>query len=260
MIVDSHCHLSSPEIYADLDNIIRRAHEAGVDAFLNAGAKFDEFDIQLEICKRFQNVWCATGVHPHDAVDYQHISADDVLKNTHHDKVIAIGECGLDYFYDFAPKDVQIKVFSQMIKAAQQSGLPLIVHTRQADEDTITLITDAYRQKPFRGVIHCYSSSFKLAQEMLKIGFYISVSGIMTFKNSEDLRQSLQKIPLERLLVETDTPYLAPIPMRGQTNEPSLIVYTLRMLSELRGLDFKKISDITSKNFFDLFDKARIIT
>lgn len=259
MLVDSHCHLSSPEIYQDLENVIGRAKSAGISGFLNAGGKFDELNIQLEICRRFDNVWTATGVHPHNAAEYEHIKAEDVLKNTKYDKVVAIGECGLDYFYDFAPKDVQIKVFKEMIKAAQISQLPLIVHSRDAEDDTISLLKTAYLSCPFKGVIHCYSSSLKLAKEALKINFYISASGIITFKNSEDLRKNFEIVPFNRLLVETDSPYLAPVPMRGKINEPGYIVHTTQVLADLKGLDFKEISDITSKNFFDLFDKARIV-
>ncbi len=259
MLVDSHCHLSSDGLYHDLENVIKRADTAGVKAFLNAGAKFDELNIQLEISKRFENIWTVTGVHPHDAADYQHITLEDVLKNTKHPKVVAIGECGLDYFYDFAPRDVQIRTFKTMISAAQESGLPIIVHTREADDDTIELLTNAYQKKPFKGVIHCYSSSLKVAVKALEIGFYISASGIITFKNSADLRQNFAVVPLEKLLVETDSPYLAPVPMRGKVNEPSFVVHTAKVLASLKGVDFEKISAITSKNFFDLFDKAEVV-
>lgn len=257
MLIDSHCHLSSEEIYADLKNIMERAQRTGVTGFLNAGGKFDELPKQLEICDRFENVWTVTGVHPHDAVNYAGVSAEDVLKNTEHNKVVAIGECGLDYFYDFAPRDVQIKVFRQMIKAAQESRLPLIVHTREADDDTIELLREAYLQKPFTGEIHCYSSSLKLAEEALKIGFYISASGMITFKNAETLRQSFKDVPLERLLVETDSPYLAPIPMRGKVCEPAYVAITAKALAEVKGVSFEEICELTTQNFFALFQKAK---
>ena len=198
-----------------------------------------------------------TGVHPHDALNYAHITAQDVLENTDLEKVVAIGECGLDYFYDFAPKDVQIKVFKEMIKASQISGLPIIVHTRDADEDTIKLLVRAYKEKPFKGVIHCYSSSLKLAEEALKIGFYISASGMVTFKNADDLRQHFKCVPIDRLLIETDTPYLAPIPYRGKVNEPAYVVETAKVLAGIKGLDLNQISVITTQNFFNLFDKAK---
>ncbi len=257
MLVDSHCHLSSPELYENLENVMERAKNAGVSYILNAGGKFDELEKQLEISRRYPNVWTVTGVHPHDSSETPLITADDVLKNTLHSKVVAIGECGLDYFYDFSPRDVQIKVFKQMIKAAQESGLPLIVHTREAEADTMELIIGAYKKKPFSGVIHCYSSSYELAVEMLSIGFYISASGMITFKNADNLRESFKKIPLEKLLVETDSPYLAPVPMRGKVNEPSYVVHTAEVLSQIKELEFQKLSDITTKNFFKLFSKAK---
>ena len=256
MLVDSHCHLSSNEIYEDLQNVIKRANLAGVSCFLNAAGKFDELDKQLEICEKFKNVWTVTGVHPHDAHAYEYVTAQDVLKNTKHKKIVGIGECGLDYFYDFSPKDVQIKVFNEMIKAAQESGLPLVVHTRDAEDDTMDLLEKAYRQKAFKGEIHCYSSSFQLAKRALDIGFYISASGMITFKNADDLRENFKKVPMDRLLVETDTPYLAPIPMRGKINEPSYVKYTAQILADLKGVSFGEISDITTQNFFRLYDKA----
>lgn len=257
MLIDSHCHLSSEEIYADIEGVIKRAQTVGVSCFLNAGGKFDELQKQLEISNYFDCVWTVTGVHPHDATGYVDVKAEDVLKNTKHKKVVAIGECGLDYFYDFAPRDVQIKVFKEMIKASQESALPLIVHTRDADADTIDLLTDAYRQKPFTGEIHCYSSSLELAKEALKIGFYISASGMITFKNADVLRQNFKTVPLNRLLVETDSPYLAPIPMRGKVCEPAYVVYTAHVLAEVMDISFEEVCEMTSKNFFNLFQKAK---
>lgn len=257
MIIDSHCHLSSEEIYTDIASVIERAHAAGVTGFLNAGGKFDEIEKQLQIAKNFNNVWTVTGVHPHDAAVYADVTVEDVLKNTKHDKVVAIGECGLDYFYDFAPRDVQIKVFKKMITAAQESALPLIVHTREAEDDTLDLLFSAYKQKPFKGEIHCYSSSLRLATEALKIGFYISASGMITFKNASDLRLNFKQVPPEKLLVETDSPYLAPVPMRGKTCEPSYVVHTAKVLADIKGMSFEKICALTSQNFLTLFSKAK---
>lgn len=257
MMIDSHCHLSSEEICADLQGVVSRAHEAGVSGILNAGGKFDELEKQLLISEQYKNVWTVTGVHPHDAVNYADVSAEDVLQNTKHDKVVAIGECGLDYFYDFAPRDVQIKVFKQMIKAAQESALPLIVHTRDADADTMELLYEAYRQKPFTGEIHCYSSSLRLALAALEIGFYISASGMITFKNAETLRQNFKNVPLNRLLIETDSPYLAPVPMRGKVCEPAYVALTARVLADVKGVCFEEICELTTQNFFALFQKAK---
>ena len=256
MIADSHCHLSSPELYQDIESVLKRAHDAGVSYFLNAGGKFDELKVQLDICHRFKNIWTVTGVHPHDSSAYADIKAEDVLKNTTYSKVVAIGECGLDYFYDFSPRDTQIKVFREMIKAAQESALPLIVHTREADADTIEILMNAYKKKPFFGEIHCYSSSLKLAKEALKIGFYISASGIITFNNAQTLRDNFKFVPMEKLLIETDSPYLAPVPMRGKIAEPSYIVHTAEMLAQIKRVTFEKVCVQTKQNFFKLFRKV----
>ncbi len=258
MLVDSHCHLSCDELYAALPEVAEEARQAGVGFMLNAGSRFDELDVQLDICRRFEGICTLSGVHPHDASEYTHIRAEDVLQKTKHPEVVGIGECGLDYFYDFSPKDVQIKVLREMIKAAQESGLPLVIHCREAEEDIIPLLTDAFKEKPFPGVIHCYSSTPQLAVAALEIGFYISASGIITFKNSGSLRESFAKIPLDRLLVETDSPYLAPVPLRGRINHPAYVVHTAQSLAVLKNVDFEEISAITTKNFFNLFQKARM--
>ena len=257
MLIDSHCHLNALE---DIENVIMRAKKNGVGFMLNAGGKFDELNLSLDICNKFEGVYTVSGVHPHDAKDYQNISAEDVLKNTHHEKVVAIGECGLDYYYDFSPNDVQIKIFKQMIKASQESELPIIVHNRQSDDDMMDILLTSYKQKPFNGVIHCYSSSWELAKVALEIGMYISASGIITFKSADDIRENFAKIALEKLLIETDTPYLAPVPYRGKVNEPSYVVHVANALSQIKGVDFNKISDITTSNFFNLFKKIKRVS
>ena len=256
MLTDSHCHLGSDEIYADLDGVMARARAAGIGYVLNAGGRFDELPRQLEICRRYNNVVTVTGVHPHDAADYEYVTTEDALKNTLLPQVAAIGDCGLDYFYDFSPKDVQIKVLKKMIDAAQQSGLPIIIHSREAEDDTAEILVSAYKQKPFCGVLHCYSSAWRLAEALLDIGFYVSASGIITFKNSEELRKCFAKVPENRLLLETDSPYLAPIPLRGKINEPAFMVHTAECLAAIKGLDLNQISDITTNNFFKLFKKV----
>lgn len=254
MLVDSHCHLNGLE---NIEDIIVRAKKAGIEYMLNAGGKFDELNVSLDICNKYSNVYTVNGVHPHDAKDYEYITAEDVLNNLKHERVVAVGECGLDYYYDFSPKDVQIKVFKQMIKAAQESSLPLIVHSRDATDDMADILTTAYKQKPFSGVIHCFSSEWKLAEAALEIGFYISASGIITFNSATSIRDSFSAVPLNKLLVETDTPYLAPVPYRGKINEPSYVVKTAECLAKIKGVDFNKISDITTINFFNLFKKIK---
>ena len=253
MLIDSHCHLNSVD---NLDEVVKRAKENGVDVMLNAGGKFDELKQSLNICQQFKNIYTVSGVHPHDAKDYENIKAADVLNNLVHDKVVAIGECGLDYYYDFSPKEVQRKVLKEMIKAAQESNLPIIIHNRQSDDDMIEILTTSYKQKPFSGVIHCFSSSWSLAKVALDIGFYISASGIITFNSASDIRDCFIKVPLDRLLIETDTPYLAPVPKRGKVNEPAHIVYTAKCLAQIKDVDFNIISDITTSNFFNLFKKT----
>ena len=257
MLVDSHCHLSSEEILQNLDDVVARAKLHGVEYLLNAGGKFDELEISLNICDRYDNIYTVSGVHPHDAKNYEHITAKDVLANLKHPKVVAVGECGLDYYYDFSPKDVQVKVFKQMIKAAQESNLPIIIHSRDATEDMAEILTSAYKERPFSGVIHCFSSDWELAKQALNIGFYISASGIITFNSAKEIRESFVNVPLNRLLVETDTPYLAPVPYRGKVNEPSYVLKTAECLANIKGVDFNEISDITTTNFFNLFKKIK---
>ncbi len=254
MLIDSHCHLSSLD---NISDVIERANNVGVEIMLNAGGKFDELDVNLAICNQFDGIYTVTGVHPHDAKDYETITAADVLKNISHEKVVAIGECGLDYYYDFSPKDMQIKVLKQMIIAAQESSLPIIIHNRLSDDDMIDILLSEYEKKPFSGVIHCFSSSWELAKTALDIGFYISASGMITFNSANQIRENFAKIPLEKLLVETDTPYLAPVPYRGKVNEPSYVVYVAKALSQIKGVDFSKISAITTSNFYKLFTKIK---
>lgn len=256
MFIDSHCHLDFNDFEDDICDIITRAKECGVTAMLNAGNNINELENQLKLSEHYPFIYTAVGVHPHNAAEYPDITAEDILKHTSHKKVVAIGECGLDYYYDYAPRDLQIKVFEEQIKAAQQSGLPLIIHTRDADEDTINILGAHYREQPFKGEIHCFSSSRRLADFALSIGFYISASGIITFNKSQDLRDIFADVPLERLLIETDSPFLAPIPKRGRRNEPAFVVYTAEKLAQLKNISLEELARITSDNFENLFRKA----
>lgn len=256
MLVDSHCHLDFDDFEEDLEEIIARAKENGVTTILNAGNNIGELEQQLALSEKYPFIYTAVGVHPHNASEYENITAQDIIDQTHHKKVVGIGECGLDYYYDYAPKDTQIRIFKEQIKAAQETGLPLIIHTRDADDDTINILGEAYHEKPFTGEIHCFSSSKSLADFALSIGFYISASGIITFNKSGDLRDIFANIPLERLLVETDAPFLAPVPMRGRRNEPSYVLHTAEKLAQIRNISLEKLAEITSDNFFRLFRKA----
>ncbi len=256
MLVDSHCHLDFNDFEDDIAEIINRAREQGVRMMLNAGNNLAELTNQLELSEKYPFVYAAVGVHPHNAAEYPNLTAEDLLAHTTHKKIIGIGETGLDYFYDYAPRDMQIKLLKEHIKAAQESGLPIIIHNRESDEDMINILGDAYKQKTFSGMIHCFSSSKKLADFALSIGFYLSASGMITFNKCGDIRDVFETVPLDRLLVETDSPYLAPIPKRGSRNEPSFVCYTAEKLAQIRDLPFEKIAQITSDNFSNLFRKA----
>ncbi len=256
MLIDSHCHLDFNDFEDDFEEILARARENGITAMLNAGNNIGELENQLKISERYPFIYTAVGVHPHNAAEYPEIKAADFIEKSAHKKVVGIGECGLDYYYDYSPKNIQQKVFIEQIKAAQQTGLPLIVHTRDADDDTISILGDCYKKAPFSGEIHCFSTSKKLADFALSIGFYISASGIITFNRSADLRDIFKEIPTDRLLIETDSPFLAPIPLRGRRNEPSFIIHTAEKLAQLKELPFDKLAQITSDNFYRLFRKA----
>lgn len=256
MLVDSHCHLDFNDFEEDFEDILARAKESGVTAMLNAGNNIGELDKQLALSERYPFIYTAVGVHPHNASEYADIKAADFIAAAGHRKVVGIGECGLDYFYDYSPRDVQIKVFREQIIAAQETGLPLIIHTRSADDDTIAVLKEMYEQKTFGGEIHCFSSSQKLADFALSIGFYISASGILTFNKSQDIREVFCQVPLDRILIETDSPFLAPIPQRGRRNEPAFVRYTAERLAQLKEIPFDDLAQITSDNFYRLFRKA----
>ena len=253
MLIDSHCHF---ECTPELDGIVMRAKQSGVELMLDAGSNLDHLSEHLEICQKYPNmIYTAAGAHPHQALEFKDLTVTDILRAAENEKVIAIGEAGLDYFYDFAPKEAQIELFQKNIEAAQTSGLPLIIHNRDSDEDMIRLLMDAYEKKEFKAIVHCYSSSFELAQRALEMGFYLSASGIITFAKSQDIRDHFAQIPLDRLLVETDSPYLAPVPKRGCVNEPSYVVFTAQKLAEIKEISFDEISKITTQNFKRLFGR-----
>ena len=256
MLVDSHCHLDFNDFEDDFEEMLQRAREQGVTAMLNAGNNIDELEKQLEISAKYPFIYTAVGVHPHNAAEYPNVKAEDLIEFSAHKKVVAIGECGLDYYYDYSPKDVQIKLLREHVKAAQECGLPLIIHNRDSDDDMMNVLGEAYAQKPFSGVIHCFSSSKKFADFALSIGFYLSASGIITFNKSNDIREVFAEVPLDKLLVETDAPYLAPVPVRGRRNESAFVKYTAEKLAQIKNISFEKLAEITSNNFYKLFRKA----
>lgn len=256
MLVDSHCHIDFNDFEDDIEEIIQRMKDCGVTAALNAGNGLEDFENQLKLSNKYPFIYTAVGVHPHNADEYTAVTAEDLIAKTQHKKVVGIGECGLDYYYDYSGKDSQIRLFREHIKAAQETGLPLIIHTREADEDTISILDEMYKQKTFAGEIHCFSSSKELADFALSIGFYISASGIITFNKSGDLRDIFATIPTDRLLVETDSPFLAPIPLRGHRNEPANVKYVAEKLSQIKNISYDEMAEITSHNFYKLFRKA----
>ena len=256
MLVDSHCHLNFEQLSSQLDEVVARAREVGVGHMLTIGTKLREFEGVRAIAERYDDIHCSVGVHPHEAEsEGDEVTAAKLIELAAHPKVVGIGETGLDYFYEHAPRELQKKSFRLHIEAARETGLPLIVHTRDADADTVKILHEEYEKGPFTGVIHCFSSGWEVAEKSMEIGFYISISGIVTFKAAEELRDHVRNIPVERLLVETDSPYLAPVPKRGKTNEPSFVAHTAAKVAELKGLDTDRLAAITTDNFFNLFNK-----
>ena len=257
MLIDSHCHLDFPELAADEAGVLARARTAGVAGMLTIGTRLDQFDKVRAIAERHDNVWCSVGVHPHEAKEEGQRAPDRLLEATRHPKVVGIGETGLDFYYEHSPRAEQAESFRAHIAAARQSGLPLIVHTRDADQQTGDILEDEHAKSAFTGLIHCFSAGPEMARRALALGLYISISGIVTFRNAEELRAIVRDVPLDRLLVETDAPYLAPVPYRGKRNEPAFVAATAAAVATLKGLEPEDLAAATSANFFRLFGKAR---
>ena len=254
MIIDSHCHLSYEPMHSSLDEIISRAKQNGVEYMLTISTEDKLFKSILNIVKKYKNVFGTYGIHPHEAKKHIAFKSEDILKNVNsHNKIIGIGETGLDFFYNHSDKNDQIKLFEEHIYAAQLSKLPLIVHTRSAENETFEILKKAIKKHETKILIHCFTGSKEFAFKLLDLNSYISASGIVTFKKSKNLAQTFKDIPTDSLLIETDSPYLAPEPLRGKSNEPSYLLHTLKFLSSLKNIDYEKLSEITSKNFFDLF-------
>ena len=256
MLIDSHCHLDFPELAKDEAGVLARARTAGVGGLLTIGTRLDQFDKVRAIAERHDNVWCSVGVHPHEAKEEGQKTPDRLVEAAVHPKVIGIGETGLDFYYEHSPREEQATSFRAHIAAARQSGLPLIVHTRDADTETGDILEDEYGKGAFTGLLHCFSSGPEIARRALDLGLYISISGIVTFKAAEQLRSIVRTVPLERLLVETDAPYLAPVPKRGKTNEPAFVAHTAAKVAELKGVSVAELEAATTENFFRLFAKA----
>ena len=255
MPVDSHCHLNYPGLVEDQAGVIARAREAGVSAMLAISTRSSEWDDVIRIAEGTSDIWASVGVHPHEA-DNEDIEKTRLVAATHHPRVVGIGETGLDYYYDKSDRDRQRESFRRHIAAARETGLPVIVHTRDAEADTLEIMESELGKGAYSAVIHCFTASAAFGRKMLDLGFYISISGIVTFKNAVDLSEFAAEIPEDRLLVETDAPFLAPVPKRGKTCEPAFVTHTAAFLAEKRGVGYEDLDRTTSANFYRLFSKA----
>lgn len=255
MLIDSHCHLDYPDLAPDLSGVLARAANAGVGAMLTIGTRMRDFPRVRAIAEAHPHIFCSVGIHPHEAAN-ENADTAALIAAAAHPRVVGIGETGLDYFYDRSPRPQQQANFRTHIEAARRTGLPLIVHTRDADQDTAAILREGAGQGGLSGVLHCFTSSRWLAEQALALGFYISISGIITFKNADELRQTVRALPLDRLLVETDSPFLAPVPMRGRPCEPAFVAHTAAKVAELKGVSRESLAAATTANFRALFSKA----
>jgi len=255
MLVDSHCHLDFPDFADERAAVIERAAAAGVARMVTISTRVRRFPEVLAIAEAFDAVYCSVGTHPHNAAEEPDVTADELVRLSAHPKVVAIGEAGLDYHYDKSPRDAQARGFRTHIAAARQTGLPLVIHARSADADMAAILEEETQKGAFRFILHCFSSGRDLAEAGVRLGGYVSFSGILTFKNSGELRDIAASVPHDRLLVETDAPYLAPMPYRGKRNEPAYVANTAAVLAETIGVGADEIAKITTDNFFRLFAK-----
>ncbi|WP_397581317.1 TatD family hydrolase [Sphingorhabdus sp.] len=256
MFVDSHCHLNYKGLVENQADILARARDNGVSAMLNISTREREWDDVIGLAEQEKDVWASVGIHPHEADQHVGMDCAKLVAKSAHPRVIAIGETGLDYYYDKSDRAQQCSGFREHIKACRETGLPIIIHTRDAEADTATILTEEMRVGAFTGVIHCFTASAEFARIALDLGLYISLSGIVTFKNAQDLQDVAKWLPADRLLVETDAPFLAPIPHRGKTGEPAFVADTARFVAQLRDVPPETLAQQTSDNFYDLFTKA----
>lgn len=254
--IDSHCHLNYKGLVEQQQQVLERARTAGVGTMLTISTRESEWDDVIGIAEREDDIWATVGIHPHEADAHAHIDTAKLIDRAQHPRVVGIGESGLDYYYDHSDRDQQQTSFRAHIAAARETGLPIIVHTRDAEEDTAAILRDEMGKGAYPGVIHCFTASDAFADIALELGFYISISGIVTFKNAKDLQATAARVPIDRLLIETDSPFLAPVPHRGKTGEPAFVADTARFLATLRGVDVMTLADATSANFHRLFTKV----
>lgn len=256
MLIDSHCHLDFPDFADELDAVVQRAVDAGIERLVTISTRVKKFDQVLAIAERFDPVFCSIGTHPHNADEELDVTAKQLVALSEHRKVVAIGEAGLDYFYDNAPREAQAQGLRTHIAAARITRLPLVIHARDADADMAAILREESEKGAFPAVLHCFSSGKSLAETGIELGHYVSFSGILTFKKSDELRAIARDLPADRILVETDAPYLAPTPHRGKCNEPAFVAHTAAVLAETRGVSVEAIAEQTSENFYRLFSKV----
>lgn len=256
MLVDSHCHLDFPDFAAELDAVVGRARDAGIGRMVTISTRVKKHAQVMAVAERFDDIYCSVGTHPHNAHEELDIGADDLLKRAEHPKVVAIGEAGLDYHYDNSPRDAQEQGFRAHVAAARQSKLPLVIHSREADEDMARILEEESGKGAFPAVLHCFTGGRDLAMRAVALGHYVSFTGILTFKASQPLRDIAAELPADRVLVETDAPYLAPGPFRGKRCEPAFVVETAKVLAATRGVSAEEIARQTTENFFRLFNKV----
>lgn len=255
-LIDSHCHLNYEGLAERQEQVLKNARERGITGFLNISTRQREWRDIIQVAEREPDVWASVGVHPHEADSHPDLGAAALVDAADHPRVIAIGECGLDYYYDKSDRRAQRERFEAHIEAARAAQLPLVIHTREAEDDTSTILASAVREGGVTGVLHCFTGSAELARKGLDLGFYVSLSGIVTFKNAKDLQNTAKWLPAEQMLVETDSPFLAPVPHRGKKCEPAFVADTARFVAELRGEDPEQLAEATTANFFRLFKKA----
>lgn len=258
MLIDSHCHLEYKGLVEDQAGVLARAREAGVGAFLNISTKRSEWEQVVATANREPDVFASVGIHPHEADGHEDLGRAELLTATENRRVIGIGETGLDYFYEYSDREVQAKLFRMHIEVARETGLPVIIHTRNAEDDTFEILADEMKKGAFPALIHCFTASAEFGRKVLELGLTISLSGIVTFKNAKDLQAAALEVPEDRLLVETDSPFLAPVPHRGKSCEPAFVADTARFVAQLRGTDAERLAEQTTANFTKLFSKAAL--
>jgi TatD DNase family protein len=256
MLVDSHCHLDFPEFAPELDAVVARAEAKGIGRIVTISTRVRRHGEVLAIAERFPSIYCSVGTHPHHAHEELDIGADELVQRTRHPKVVALGEAGLDHHYDYSPHAAQEQGFRAHIAAARETKLPLVIHSREADDDTARILREETGKGAFPAILHCFTGGRALALTAIELGLYISFTGILTFKNSQAIRDIAGELPIDRILVETDAPYLAPGPFRGKRNEPAFVVETAKVLADVRGVSLDEISRQTTENFFRLFAKV----